>query len=180
MNTIRVHFKNKRDVKGMLYKAFPEEKFNKAGERYFCARLVDKYGTWRNITIYTAANLVYDPSIWFHSMETEECQRRYHEARRVLDAPLHFIEQTLRKDRFSQLLSGEPIPLIITKLNTSEITPEVVCLMETANPFLNTLAKTHDNIVVESIIGRLLKYRGFCVIQDSETRDRIKTLIQTE
>ena len=41
INTIRLHFRNKRDVDGMLYKSFPVEKFNEAGNPFGLDCLVE-------------------------------------------------------------------------------------------------------------------------------------------
>lgn len=173
INTIRLHFRNKRDVEGMLYKSFPVEKFNKAGERFFCQRMVKNYGTKRNIAIYVASNLVYNPNIWFHDLENEECRKRYFGARKILDAPLYTLADLMRRTTMKQLCEGDPIPRFISELMRGELAPELICIMDIAKPFLADVAKANKNIVVESMVSRLMKYKRFCSIRDEETRNQI-------
>lgn len=177
INTIRLHFKNKRSIDGMLYTSFPVSKFSKAGERFLCQRMVKNYRTEKNIALYVASNLVYNPDIWFHDLESDECRKRYFAARKVLDAPLYSIGELLRKSSMQELTKGSPLPRFISELMSGEITPEQICILDIAKPFVADVCKEKPNLVVDAITGRLVKYRKFCSISDVETRDKINQLI---
>ncbi len=176
-NTIRLHFNSKSDIKGMLYRVFTQEKFEKAPERFVCKRLSENVLGKRNLSIFVASNLVYDPSIWFHSLETADCKRRYIEARRNLDAPVQSIKMMLNEVQFSDIVSGSPLPNFISGLMSGKYTPEQICILDIASPFIQCSIEKNDNVVVASMSGRLAKYRSFCSIKDAQTRDTIKNLI---
>lgn len=162
----------------MLYKVFPVSKFDVCPERFLCQRLADKCLTGRNIAIYTASNFVFDPSIWFHSLESEDCRLRYFEARKILEAPIYHIENFFRQNKFRDLMEGHPMPKFVADLMGGEISPEIICILDIASPYLNRKAE-NANMVTAAMISRLLKYRAFCTIKDVETRDRIQTLINS-
>lgn len=177
-NTIRIHFKGKSPVTGMLYSRFPTSKFEVAAERFVCKRLSERYLSKRNITLYVAANLVYDPNIWFHSLEGDECKRRYFEARRNLDSPLRSVELLMKATDIDSIVVGDPIPNFISGLMCGKFTPEQICILDIVSPFINRVATDNDNLIVQSLTDRLVKYKFFCSIKDIQTRDKIKSIIQ--
>lgn len=177
-NTIRIHFKGKSPVTGMLYNKFPVTKFETASERFVCKRLSDRYMNKRNITLYVAANLVYDPNIWFHSLEGDDCKRRYFEARRNLDSPLRSVELLMKATDINSIEVGDPIPSFISGLMCGKFTPEQICILDIVTPFINRVATENTNLVVQSLTDRLIKYKFFCSIKDVQTRDQIKSIVQ--
>lgn len=178
-NTIRIHFKTKSDIKGLMYSRFTLEKFEKAGERFFCKRLVDNYLTSRNISIYIASNLVYNPDIWFNSLETEECRNRYFSARKILDAPLHSLQNVFSTSiHFEELLEGDTVPKFVSELLNGNMTPEHICILDIVSPFMSKcVSEKENNLIVVDMVNRLLKYKKFCNIQNIETRNEIIKLI---
>lgn len=177
-NSIRIHFRGKSQVTGMLYKTFPVEKFERVPERFVCRRLSDKYQTKRNIAIYIASNLVFDPNIWFHGLESEECRARYLEARKNLDAPVNCIQTLMRETSISEIVNGKPIPLFVSGLMSGKFSPEQICILDTVTPFINRAAEENDNVVVHSMTERLAKYKFFCTLQDVTIRNTIINLIE--
>jgi hypothetical protein len=177
-NTIRIHFNAKSDVSGMLYSRFPVEKFEKAPERFVCKRISENILGKRNIAMFISSNLVLDPSIWFHSLESDDCRRRYIEARKTLDAPVHSIGNLLKGTSFDRLKSGDPLPDYVSGLMCGKYTPEQICILDVASPFIKCTGEKKQNVVVSSMTNRLCKYKSFCTLKDVEQKNTILTLIE--
>jgi hypothetical protein len=161
----------------MLWNVFTPEKFAFAPERFVAKRLSETYQNTYRLSLFVASNLVMDKNLWFTDLETEGCRERYLEARRIVLAPEHHLGSRVVPFLEINAVSGSVEPSsTLNSMLAGEITPEEVILLDRASPFLANVGCS--NFLIEEVIRRLDRYRPFVTVQNENTLNSLKNLIQ--